>query len=279
MIRYAQAFGVPSIQVAAGRLIVAAMILLPLGFSRARTEVQQLTRREMLLAMIAGTLLAAHFASWISSLAYTSVASSVALVSTNPLWVGLASLLLLRERLAPLIWVGMALTIGGSIFIGVSDGSSANASNALVGNLLALVGAITVSGYFLIGRTLRVRLTTLAYIWLVYSSAAIVLLIAATAQSLVSGHGLPFLGYPAPVYLLFIGMAIGPQLLGHTSLNWALRYVSATFVTISLLGEPLGSAALALLLFGETFATLQFVGFLILLIGIVVAAWSERKGA
>ncbi len=278
MIRYAQGFGVPSIQVAAGRLIVAAVILLPLGFTRARTEVQQLTRRELVLAMIAGTLLAAHFASWISSLAYTSVASSVALVSTNPLWVGLASLLLLRERLASLMWVGMALTIGGSIFIGVSDGGGANASNALVGNLLALLGAITVSGYFLIGRTLRIRLTTLAYIWLVYSSAAVVLLIAAIVQSLVSGHGLPFLGYPVPVYLLFLGMAIGPQLLGHTSLNWALRYVSATFVTISLLGEPLGSAALALLLFGEIFAPLQFVGFLILLIGIVVAAWSERKG-
>ena len=238
LIRYAQGYGVPSIQVAAGRLWLATLILLPIGLARARAEVQKLARRDMLLAIIAGTLLAAHFASWISSLAYTSVASSVALVSTNPLWVGLASVILLRERLAPLMLLGMALTIGGSIFIGVSDSGGANASNALLGNILALVGAITVSGYFLIGRKLRTRLTTLAYIWLVYSSAAVVLLIAALIQSLAAGRGLPLLGYPAPVYLLFLGMAVGPQLLGHTSLNWALRYVSATFVTISHRAAP-----------------------------------------
>jgi drug/metabolite transporter (DMT)-like permease len=210
-------------------------------------------------------------------LEYTSVASSVALVSTNPLWVGLASLVLFRERLAPLMWVGMALTISGSILIGVSDSSSANASNALFGNGLALVGAITVSGYFLIGRRLRERLSLLAYIWVVYSSAAIVLLVTAVATSLNAGQGMPFLALPWPVYLLFLGMAVGPQLLGHTSLNWALRYLSATFVTIGLLGEPLGSALLAWALFGETFAQLQLLGFVLLLIGIVVAARSEGQ--
>jgi drug/metabolite transporter (DMT)-like permease len=279
LIRYAQGSGVPSLEVAAGRLVFAALILLPIGLTRARSEVQKLTGREIGLAILAGTLLAAHFASWITSLEYTSVASSVALVSTNPLWVGLASVVLLRERLARFMWVGMALTIAGSILIGISDGSSANASNASFGNALALIGAITVSGYFLIGRSLRNRLSLLAYIWLVYSSAAMVLLIAATIASVTSGGGLPLLGYPPVVYVLLLGMAIGPQLLGHTSLNWALRYLSATFVTIGLLGEPLGSALLAVVLFGEQFAQLQLLGFVILLIGIVVAARSEGSAA
>lgn len=276
MIRMAQGYGVPSIQVAAGRLVLAALILLPLGLGRVLPEVRRLARRDFGLAALSGVLLAIHFASWISSLGYTSVASSVALVSTNPLWVGLASLFILRERLAPLMIIGIALTVGGSALIGISDSSGANASNALVGNGLALLGAISGSGYFLIGRTLRPRMTILAYIWLVYSSAAIVLLIAAVADSTLRGAGLPFVGYPWPVYLLLLGLAVGPQLIGHTSFNWALRYLSATFVTISILGEPVGSALLALLFFKEAFAPLQLAGFVVLLAGIVLAARSER---
>ncbi len=276
MIRLLQGYGVPSIQVAAGRLVFAAIILLPLGLWWVLPEIRQLARRDLALAALSGVLLAIHFASWITSLAYTSVASSVALVSTNPLWVGLASLFILRERLAPLMIAGIALTVGGSALIGISDSSGANAANAMVGNGLALLGAISGSGYFLIGRTLRPRMTILAYIWLVYSSAAIVLLVAAMADAGLRGQMPPFVGYPWPVYLLLLGLAVGPQLLGHTSFNWALRYLSATFVTISILGEPVGSALLALLIFKETFADLQLVGFLVLLIGIVLAARSER---
>jgi drug/metabolite transporter (DMT)-like permease len=277
LIRFAQGYGVPSIQIATGRVGLAALILLPIGLVRARQEVLALTRRELGLAIISGVLLAGHFASWITSLEYTSVASSVALVATNPLWVGLASLVLFRERLAPLMWLGMALTISGSVLIGISDSTSADARNALFGNGLALLGAITVSGYFLIGRQLREHISLLAYIWVVYTSAAIVLLLTSVGLSLNAGEGIPFLTLPWPVYLLLLGMAVGPQLLGHTSLNWALRYLSATFVTIGLLGEPLGSALLAWALFGETFAQLQLFGFVLLLVGIVFAARSESK--
>jgi drug/metabolite transporter (DMT)-like permease len=279
MIRYSQEYGVPSIQIAAGRLGFAALILLPLGLTRSLAEIRRLERRDLLLCAASGVLLAIHFASWIASLEYTSVASSVALVSTNPLWVGLASLLILRERLAPLMVAGIALTIAGSALIGISDSSGADASNAMFGNLLALAGAMAGSGYFLIGRTVRPRMSILAYIWLVYSVSAIALLIAATVISTTNANGLPLVGYPPPVYLLLLVLAVGPQMLGHTSFNWALRYLSATFVTISILGEPIGSALLALLFFGETFQPLQLAGFLLLLVGIVVAARSEeRKG-
>jgi drug/metabolite transporter (DMT)-like permease len=279
MIRYSQEYGVPSIQIAAGRLGFAALILLPLGLTRSLAEIRRLERRDLLLCAASGVLLAIHFASWIASLEYTSVASSVALVSTNPLWVGLASLLILRERLAPLMVAGIALTIAGSALIGISGSSGADASNAMFGNLLALAGAMAGSGYFLIGRTVRPRMSILAYIWLVYSVSAIALLIAATVISTTNANGLPLVGYPPPVYLLLLVLAVGPQMLGHTSFNWALRYLSATFVTISILGEPIGSALLALLFFGETFQPLQLAGFLLLLVGIVVAARSEeRKG-
>ncbi|GAB4110418.1 MAG: DMT family transporter [Roseiflexaceae bacterium] len=279
MIRFAQEYAVPSIQIAAGRLLFASLILLPLALPKALPEVRNLARRDLLFGLAAGVLLAIHFASWIASLEYTSVASSVALVSTNPIWVGIASVLLLRERLARLMIAGIALTVGGSVLIAISDSSGANAANALFGNGLALLGAISGSGYFLIGRTLRPRMTILAYIWLVYSAAAVVLVLAATVQGAISGSGLPLIGFPFPVYLLLFGLAIGPQLLGHTSFNWALRYLSATFVTISILGEPIGSALLALIFFGEQFAELQLIGFVTLLIGITVAASSERSSS
>lgn len=272
LIRFTQGMGVPSLAIAAGRLTFAALILLPIGFVRAGAEVRRLQRRELLLGLASGLLLAIHFAAWIASLEYTSVASSVALVSTNPLWVGLASLVLLRERLAPLMLLGILLTVGGSALIGISDSSGPNSGNAMLGNGLALLGAIAGSGYFLIGRTLRPRLTVLAYIWLVYSTAAVFLLVGALAV-----YGSALFSYPPMAYVLLLCMAIGPQLLGHTSFNWALRYLSATFITISILGEPIGSAILAFLIFQEGFKEAQLAGFVILLAGVMLAAWSEQR--
>jgi drug/metabolite transporter (DMT)-like permease len=283
MIRLAQQLGMPSTTIAAGRLLLAALILLPIMLWRARAEVRALSGREVLLGLVSGVFLAIHFVAWISSLEYTSVASSVALVSTNPLWVGLLGVLVLRERLAPLMLLGILLTFGGSLLIGLSDSSGAHASNALLGDGLALLGALAASVYFLIGRELRRRLSTMTYIWLVYSSAAVVLL----GIALVRGWGAApapagqpvVAGYPPVAYLLLLGLALGPQLLGHTAFNWALRYLSATFVAVAILGEPIGSALLALLLFQEGFAPWQFAGFVLLLSGIVVAARAERMAA
>lgn len=273
LIRLAQADGVPSLSIAAGRLTLAALILTPLAWSRTGAELRGMTRQEVLLGIASGVFLAIHFGTWISSLAYTSVASSVALVSTNPLWAGLASFLLLRERLRPGIVAGILLTLGGTILILLSDsGAEAAASHPdpLFGNLLALAGALSVTGYFLIGRALRQRLPLLAYIWVVYGTAALVLLATAAAA------GKPLFGFSPLAWLCILGLALGPQLLGHSALNWALRFLSATFIAVALLGEPVGSALLALAFFGERFAPLQLAGFVLLLAGIYTAGRSER---
>ncbi len=296
MIRLAQGIGLPSTTIAAGRLCLAALILLPLALMLARKELQTLGRRDISLGLIAGVFLAIHFITWISSLEYTSVASSVAFVTTNPLWVALASVVVFRERLSPLAILGVLLTVGGSVLIGFSDSSDSTVPNALLGDGLALIGAFTVSIYFLIGRELRRKLSTLPYIWLVYSSAAVILLIIAwiappatppapdeqtraTIEAMyqaLPGLAVPLLGFPLLAGVLLLGLALGPQLLGHTAFNWSLRYLSATFVAVTILGEPIGSALLALVLFGETFRSLQLIGFAVLLIGIAVAAWAER---
>ncbi|WP_298816738.1 DMT family transporter [Chloroflexus sp.] len=271
MIRYAQSAGMSSLSIAAGRLGLAALILTPLALGRAGSEIRRLRRRDILFGIGSGAFLAVHFASWISSLEYTSVASSAALVSTNPLWVGLASLFFFRERLHWTTLLGIALTLIGTITIGISDSSNSTQSNPLLGNTLALVGAATASAYLLIGRDLRRRLSVLAYIWLVYTSAAVVLVI----WALVAGQ--QFFGFPPYVYLFVLGLAIGPQLLGHTAFNYALSSLSATYVAVAILGEPIGSTLLAFLLFGETLAPLQFGGIVLLLGGIAIASIAEQR--
>jgi drug/metabolite transporter (DMT)-like permease len=271
MIRGAQELGAQSLTIAAGRLTLASIILTPIAMSRAGAEIRAMSRREWLWGIASGTFLAIHFAAWISSLAFTSVASSTALVATNPIFVALASWLIFRERLALGVWLGVALTVGGSLLIALSDHGGGSGSNPLLGDALALLGALGGSAYFLVGRSLRRRLTTLPYIWMVYTAAAVVLLVwmALAGQSL--------WGLPPLVYLLLLGLALGPQLLGHTAFNWAIRYVSATVVTVSILGEPIGSAILAYVLLDQQVQPLQVLGGLTLLAGIAVATLSERR--
>lgn len=271
MIRGAQALGVNSLTIGAGRLTFAAIVLTPIAWSRAGTELRQLRRRDLLLALGSGVFLALHFATWITSLAYTSVASSTALVTTNPIFVALASWLILRERLSAGSWAGVLLTVLGSAIIGFSDSGGGSGANPLLGDVLALLGAVTVSGYFLVGRNLRNHLSLLPYIWLVYSAAAVIMLIAMT----LAGYSL--WGLDGRVYLLLLGLALGPQLLGHTAFNWAIKYLSATIVTVAILGEPIASALLAIFLLNQPVQALQIVGGAVLLLGIAVATLAERR--
>lgn len=269
--RLAQAEGVSSLAVATWRLGLAALIVTPLALLQARQELARLTRRQLGMALAAGFFLALHFATWISSLEYTSVASSTALVTTNPLWIGLASFLIFRETPTRMMLGGIALSCAGSLFIFWSDSQTAGAgSDPMLGNLLALVGSWCFSAYLLIGRRLRAGLGLPAYVWLAYGAAALFLF----AASGVGGVALFSLSNAA--WLVLLAMALGPQLLGHTAYNWSLRYVSATLVAVITLGEPVGSALLAFIIFGEGFAPLQFVGFSLLLAGIYLAAKGEK---
>ncbi|MEO7911738.1 MAG: DMT family transporter, partial [Roseiflexaceae bacterium] len=141
MIRQAQLLGVPSPVIAVGRVGFAALLLSPIAFVRARSELRTLHRRDVLLGLGSGVCLALHFSAWVASLEYTSVASSAALVTTNPLWIALASMLLFRQRFSTLTWLGVLLTIGGSVLIAISDSDGSSGSHALLGDGLALLGA------------------------------------------------------------------------------------------------------------------------------------------
>jgi drug/metabolite transporter (DMT)-like permease len=256
--------------IAACRLSIASLVLAPLALSRKRGELAALTRRELGLALFSGLFLSLHFATWISSLEYTSVASSVVLVTTTPLWVALLSPFTLREPVSRAQMIGMLVALVGGVVIGVSDSGDSAASNPLLGDLLALAGAMMAASYILIGRRLRKKMSLVSYTFLVYGAAAVMLVI----YMLVGGYS-P-LGYPAVTYLWFVLLALIPQLLGHSSINWALGYLSAASVSTILLGEPIGSTILAVILLNETPGIVKIFGAALILAGIYVVARGEK---
>jgi drug/metabolite transporter (DMT)-like permease len=280
-IRYAQET-TSSLVIAAYRMGLATLILAPIATGPGRLNLKEMDKRQLILIIVSGVCLALHFATWISSLAYTTVASSVVLVDTSPLWVAIFTSIFLKDQINRNIFVGLAITLVGSVIIGLSDvchfsGGGISCPSVVdilggrgfIGDILALLGAFFASGYLLIGRMLRQKMTLTSYIFLVYGSAAIVLwVIAGVTQQKVTG-------FPVINYAWFIALAIIPQLIGHSAFNWALRYLSTVFVSLSLLGEPIGSILLAFLLLKEIPSIIEVIGAILVLIGIFLASRVE----
>lgn len=282
LIRFAQR-DAPSLTIAALRLTIASLVLAPIALTRHRAELLALTRRDLLLAIGSGLFLGAHFATWITSLQYTTVASSVVLVSTGPLWVALLSPMILNERLSRAAALGLGLALSGGVVVALSGAciwsndlacpnlGAVLRGPALWGNFLALAGAWAVTGYLLIGRRLRSKMSLIPYIALVYGAGAIGLLVvmAFVGQS-------PF-GYQPITYFWLLLLALVPQLVGHSTYNWALRFLPATLVGVSTLGEPIGSAILAYFIFQETPTLAVLFGGALILAGIYFVTAFPRK--
>jgi len=282
-IRFAQAEGTPSLVIAALRLTIATLILAPIALLRYRDKLANLTRKDLVLGIISGTFLAIHFATWISSLEYTSVASSVAFVSTGPLWVAILSPLFINERLTRVAIVGLILALLGGTVIGLSDAcviqngfrcpklSHALDGRAMWGNFLAICGALAVSGYLIIGRKVRAKMSLIPYIFLVYGFSAIVLNIFMFAAKQNP------MGYSANAYVWIFLLAVIPQLIGHSMFNWLLKYFSATMVAVTTLSEPIGSAVLAYIFLKEIPAIAVVFGGLLILAGIYLTSKQKNN--
>lgn len=284
-IRFAQQ-STSSLVIAAGRMTIAAAVLAPLALTRHRKEYQGLSRRERGLILLAGIFLAFHFATWITSLEYTSVASSVVLVTTAPLWVALFSPLILKEKPSSSMFIGLAIALVGSAVVSLSSSCQlADAriacsgfdtffqGRAFIGNLLALTGAFLSAGYLMVGRIIRGKLSLTAYTFGVYGTASTVLLI----MVLLTGQRLT--GLPPVTYLWLVALALIPQLIGHTSFNWALKYLSAAYVSIALLGEPIGTVILAYLFLKEAPSVVEVIGGLMILAGIFLSSQNRQQRA
>jgi len=271
-IRFALNDGMPSIFIASGRLTLSALILTPFALRSHRAELRSLMRTDLLLAAASGLILAIHFATWVASLAYTSVLISVVLVGTSPLWSALFEVVFLRARLPRLVVIGLVAAFAGGLIIGFGGGTSSGMDSAsLIGALLSLAGAIAFAIYLVIGRKLRAKLSLMSYIWLVYSFAAIFLLM------LTFGTGTTITGYTPRAYVMILLLALVPQLIGHTSFNYSLRYLSATFVGIATQLEPIGSGLAAYLIFTEVPLPLQLLGSAAVFIGVLVATLGQNK--
>lgn len=268
-IRFAQAENVPTLSIAAWRLIFASLVLLPYAWATHRNEIQSLSRRELGLLIASGVFLGLHFAAWIASLGYTSVASSVVLVSMGPLFVGLGSWIFLQERPTIQLTLGILISAVGSIVI--SWGDFGQGRDQLLGDLLALGGAVMVAGYLMIGRRVRARRSLTAYIALVYGVAMLTLVV------IVLVGRQPMLGFSLPAYGWMLALGLLPQLVGHSTLNWALRHLSATYVSIVTLAEPLGSGILAYIILSETVSWPTAAGGVLTLTGIYIASRSEMR--
>jgi drug/metabolite transporter (DMT)-like permease len=279
LIRWALQAGAAPMEIAAARLCLAGLVMWPiaiwtLGFDAVKVLIDQVDRPLIKWTMIAGVSLAAHFALWISSLDYTSVASSVALVTTNPIWVALAAWLWLGEKPHPKVWMAIALSIAASLLISWKDlqtsaeGSGFAESSALWGNLLALLGAMAMSGYMLAAKAVqqhRPEWPLLPYVATVYSIAALVL-------SLVVGTLIgPWWQLSPAAWPALLLLALGPQVIGHTLINHALRRLSPTIVAIAILGEPIGAALLAWVMLGESLAPTQLAGFTMVVVAVLLA--------
>jgi drug/metabolite transporter (DMT)-like permease len=257
----------PALVIAAYRMAFAAV---PVGavalFMRIRSE-EPLGGRALPLAL-SGIFLAAHFAFWITALQHTSVVTAVVLMSTQPLFVGLASPWLLGEPVERRIWIGLVIAVAGTSLMAAED--LAQDAGTLAGDLFAVVGGLFAAAYLLAGRYARPSTGWLQYVGVVYPVAAVLLLVSV----FLAGHS--FGGYSAKTWLMIVLMAIGPQLIGHTSINWALGYLPAVVVAMAILIEPVGATVLAALILDEWPTAVEWLGSAIVLGGVYFALRPQR---
>lgn len=278
LIRFALGESMPAILIACARLVVATTILTPIALGKYTQHIRALTRNELILAGVGGIFLAIHFIAWVSSLQYTTVLVSVVIVTTGPIWVAILEVLFLRLRLSSLVILGLLIALTGGILIGLPLGDASSSTietggqdTNLYGAFLSWIGALAVSVYMLIGRKLRRKLPVIPYIWLVYGSATIILV------TVVIFTQTPISGFSTFGYLILLAIGLVPQLIGHSSLNYALEYFPATVLSMFTQLEPIGSAILAYLLLAEIPPLQQIIGSGIILFGVLIASRGEAS--
>ena len=265
---------VPSIMIATYRLTLSSVILLIIAKSKG-IRFSSYNKKHLLMGILGGFFLSLHFSFWISSLKFTSVASSVVLVTMNPIFIGIFSYLFFKEKQPAELILGIILSFLGSIILVVGDsglqGLTVQNPSFLLGDILAFLGAIMASGYLMVGSKLREEMDVLPYISMVYTFSASFLLITAISLQV------PFTGYKPSSYFYMVLLAIVPQLIGHTAINWALKHLKASMVAITILGEPIGASILAYIIFRETIKSFQSVGIILIFLAIIIASRRAKK--
>jgi drug/metabolite transporter (DMT)-like permease len=264
--------GAEPLAIAFYRLLFTTLLLLPFVLMNRGGELKALDKKNMGLMLGIGLVLSFHFSMWITSLGLTSVASSVILVTAHPILVGTVSHFFMKDKLSKLNFAGIFLAIFGVAVLTLGDFSGGPLTGSrTLGNILAFLGGICAGIYILGGRTMRRTVSVVTYAFLVYLFCTIFLFIQCLATSTT------LFPLPSNEYYLFLLMALIPGILGHTLYNWSLKHVTATVVSVSLLGEPIGSSILAVLLLGEIPSRFVIIGGPIVLAGILMASMRAGK--
>jgi len=259
----------PPLVIATYRLAIASLVLIPIASIKSTKSLNKLSRRDIFLILLSSVFIALHFALWITSLDYTSIASSVVLVTSHPAFVAVISYFLWGERLNKLTIGGIAVALIGIIF--VNYGGLTFGSRALWGDLLALMAGFSMGAYLVIGGQLRARIDILSYLAIIYTCSAVILLTA----TLISGHSL--FGYSPTTYLMLILLALIPQLIGHSCLNLAVRLIPVTLVSVAILGEPVGASLLGYFILDEMPTVKEIVGGVLILGGVFIVMRRRPK--
>lgn len=258
-----------SVVLAFYRVLLTTLLVVPFLFTRYSGDFAAFKRRDWLIATLTGAALAIHFAAFFESLEWTSVAASVTLVQSQPVFVAIGAALLLSERIGLRKAAGISVAVGGMAAMSAGEflsGAVVAGARPLYGNALAVLGSFMAAIYVLVGRSLRQRVALVPYVLVVYSACTVTLLVVAVAQ------GLPLTGYDSREWFIFLGLAVGPGLFGHTVVNWALEHVESSVVSVSLLGEPIGATILALILLAEIPGWTTVAGGIVVLFGIYVTS-------
>jgi drug/metabolite transporter (DMT)-like permease len=241
------------------------LIIFPLFLQQGGVrELMQVDRRSILILTAVGVVLAVHFVSWISSLRYTTVVSSVVFGHIDPILVVVISHFFLKERITRRRILGVIIAFIGAIIIAIGDFNIGGTN--IYGDILAFMGAVMLGIYVISGRSIRQRLNLFSYVMPVYAVSALTL----TASCFLTGT--PLIPYPLREYILFIAIAVVPMIFGHTVYNWTLKYVETPIASISFLGEPLGATILAFFILNETPTLPALLGGILTLVGICITA-------
>lgn len=251
------------------RMFFAVVLMLPFVFFKYKHELIAVTKRDWLLASLSGIFLALHFILWFESLNFTSVASSVVLVSLQAVFAFIGTYIFFGERFSVAAIISMIITIGGSVIIGWGDFQISGL--ALLGDILALLGAVAATGYFLLGQRLRRSLSLTTYTFIVYGISTVILFI----YNVVLNSN--FISYSLDIWGLFLALAIVPTFLGHSLFNWALKWLSTATISMAIVFEPIGASILAYFILGEAITYTQWLGGTIIIFGLFLFIMSTTR--
>lgn len=270
LIRMAQNEGVPTLFIVATRLTLAAAIVTPIVWRQAGTELRSINLKTVLFAAVAGILLALHFITFMTALEHTTVLVVNVLAGSSPLFVALLEVFVLREKLPKIVWGGLFVAIAGSAVIALGSGAGLG-DDPLLGVVFSLAGAVSAAAYLILGRRVRKTLSTLPYIWLLFSSAALTSIIAMILTAT------PISGYSTEGYFWVLLVTIFPQLIGHSIFSYVLAYLPATYISIVTQLSIAVAALIAAQIFNEVVTVAQLIGSAAILIGVIIVTISRSQ--